>query len=51
MISSLEQSRIYFIIDYLERDWKLGQLTQCNTYTPRYGGKLTGSSLFRVIKV
>ena len=28
------------IIDYLERDWKLGQLTQCNTYTPRYGGSI-----------
>ena len=27
-------------IDCLERDWKLGQLTQCNTYTPRYGGSI-----------
>ena len=27
-------------IDYLERDWKLGQLTQCNTFTPRYSGSI-----------
>ena len=40
MLLPLTHAPAHIIIDYLERDWKLGQLTQCNTYTPRYGGSI-----------